>query len=139
MLYSGASSVSLHRPKLEDKELFSNLAKVRDTMMRGKMASTIVSAIQHLFLPDVWVDNAIDMKRVIVPMMVIRNHNEFNPLESDTKYSINTTLIHNELVKITGGRDKVVLTQSLHSLHKHKQLATAIYKVKYFTFQLKCI
>ena len=35
-------------------------------MFRGKLSAMVVSAVNHLFLNDVWIDNTLDMRRIMV-------------------------------------------------------------------------
>ena len=59
--------------------------------------------------------------------MVLRNHADFNPFSQHPTHGINGTAIQEELMSDVGGR--IAVTESLHSLHQHKALAVALYKV----------
>ena len=68
ILYESIGSLTLHGDNMTNVETMTAVATARDAVFRGKIAATIVSAIKHTILPDVWLNNIQDFKRLMVGM-----------------------------------------------------------------------
>lgn len=130
ILASGVAPLTAPNAKHDSEDFIKHVAEVRDHLFIGRISSLIASALKHVFVNDVWVDNTMDMKNVVVPLMVLRNHQDFSPFMDNQRYFINTTSLRQELKGLVTGQ-RVMVVEAIHSLHHHKALAVALYKVHF--------
>ncbi|GMH38389.1 hypothetical protein BSKO_06273 [Bryopsis sp. KO-2023] len=131
ILFEAATTLTLNHPQEMDSNRMETIKESRDAIFRGKIAGTLVSAIHHLILPDMWVKNVQDTRRLLVPFMLIRNHLDSNSLEAGDPHHVNISRIHEQLFGLMGSRSNAVVLHSHHSLHEHKPLAIALHKAMY--------
>ena len=65
-MYEGTTPLAIHGAKEGMEDFAKHVADVRDAMFRGKLSAMVVSAVNHLFLNDVWIENTLDMRRIMV-------------------------------------------------------------------------
>ncbi|BBN07035.1 hypothetical protein MPTK1_4g00410 [Marchantia polymorpha subsp. ruderalis] len=102
--------------------------KDTEESFRGLLSSLIVSAIEHVISPDVRFEYVDPAMRLLVPVIVMRNHNQYNPLQPGTNFSINMTNIEEEVRKMVPPGQEVVVVGGVHNLHDHEKLAIAVVK-----------
>lgn len=66
--------------------------------------------------------------QVLVPIVVLRNHVEFNPWHKGHPYSIDIDAIRKEVGKLALPNQEVTIVTDLHGLHEHKHIALALAK-----------
>jgi hypothetical protein len=64
----------------------------------------------------------------LVPIVVLRNHVEFNPWRKGHPYSIDIDAIRREVAKLALPNQEVTIVTDLHGLHEHKHIALALAK-----------
>jgi len=75
----------LRRTAALDQELGRLLDDKETTSMFAiDITAAVHSAIQQFFLPDLQLETHLHIAKVVVPIIVLRNHDLFNPLDSDT-------------------------------------------------------
>lgn len=127
ILASGVAPLTAPNAKHDSEDFVKHVSEVRDHLFIGRISSLIASALKHFFVNDVWVYNTMDMKNVVVPIMVMRNHQDFSPFIAKQGYFINGTSLQQELKGLVTGQ-RVMVVESVHSIHQHKALAVALYK-----------
>lgn len=128
ILASGVAPLTAPKAQHNSDEFVKHVSEVRDHLFIGRISSLIASALKHVFVNDVWAYNTMDMKNVVVPLMVLRNHQDFSPFIAKQGYFINGTSLQQELKGLVTGQ-RVIVVESVHSIHHHKVLAVALYKV----------
>lgn len=98
----------------------------RDAHVRGALSSVVVSAVQHLFAPDVRVETLDFAQRVLVPVIVLRDHKLFNPLVPGSAHSLDVAALEMEARKMVQAGQELVVVSGVHNLHDHEHLALAI-------------
>ena len=71
------------------------------TLFVAKLASLLVEAVRHVLLPDVGFRRMPFVKRLVVPLIVIRNHDKWDPLEPGADTSIDVEAVKEQ---VDGGR-----------------------------------
>eukprot|EP00899_Mesostigma_viride_P009408 jgi/Mesvir1/18469/Mv14320-RA.1 len=99
-------------------------------LFQGHLSSVIVQAVQHLFAPDIRIQTLDFAHRVLVPIMVLRNHHDFNPLTPGHEFSVDLAAVEKEVRKMVHPGQEVAVVAGVHSLHEHEHLATAIAKAQ---------
>eukprot|EP00210_Caulerpa_lentillifera_P000299 g292.t1 len=127
ILAQGIAPLTAPNAKHDSDEFLEHVAEVRDHMFIGRISALVASALRHHFVNDVYIYNTMDSKNVVVPLIVLRNHQEFSPFIAEQGYFINGTSLQQELKGLVTGQ-RVMLIESVHSLHDHKALAVALYK-----------
>ncbi|KAM4127056.1 hypothetical protein ACJW30_02G061900 [Castanea mollissima] len=94
----------------------------------GQLASLISTTIEHVIAPDVRFEIVDQTTRLLVPIIVLQNHNRYNILEKGHNYSINIEAIEAELKKMVHDGHEVVMVGGSHSLHRHEKLSIAVSK-----------
>lgn len=92
------------------------------------LVSTIRSAISHLFAPDVLLDEIDLSEQVLVAVMVLRDHNQFDPLQPGHEYSMDTELIKAQVERLALPDQPIHLVFGLHNLQEHERVAIAVEK-----------
>lgn len=94
----------------------------------GQLASLISTTIEHVIAPDVRFETVDLTKRLLIPIIVLQNHNRYNIMEKGHNYSINIEAIEAEVKKMVHDEQEVVIVGGSHSLHRHEKLAIAVSK-----------
>lgn len=102
----------------------------------------VVSGVRYLFASDIRYSSIEYSEKVIVPLIVLRNHQRFDPLSqvgsddtlahgaagpvNDMRIDIRT--IREEIESMLLPNQQLVLVPSVHSLHDHHHISTAVWK-----------
>lgn len=113
---------TLGQNRLYERYTVSDFAEIE-----AHIATTVISAIQHVFVPDIRFP-AVQADKVLVPIVVLRNHVEFNPWRKGHPYSIDIDAIRREVAKLALPNQEVTIVTDLHGLHEHKHIALALAK-----------
>ncbi|KAA8531212.1 hypothetical protein F0562_005874 [Nyssa sinensis] len=66
--------------------------------------------------------------RLLIPVIVLQNHNRYNIMEKGHNYSIDIQAIEEEVKKMVHHGQEVVIVGGSHALHRHEKLAIAVSK-----------
>ncbi|URE33022.1 hypothetical protein MUK42_17823 [Musa troglodytarum] len=66
--------------------------------------------------------------RLLVPIIVLQNHNRYNILQAGHNYSIDIKAIEREVKKMVHAGQEVIIIGGSHALHQHEKLAIAVSK-----------
>jgi hypothetical protein len=91
------------------------------------VAALCLSALKHVLIPDLEHLVTRDDNKVIIPLIVFRDHNAFDPWEDMTR-GIDLSQIRRQVSKMFLHGQEVQLFPALHSLHAHKHVSVALYK-----------
>ncbi|XP_071708536.1 uncharacterized protein [Rutidosis leptorrhynchoides] len=94
----------------------------------GQLAALIGITVQHVIAPDVRFETVDLATRLLVPIIVLQNHNRYNIMEKGQNYSIDIGAIESEVKKMVHKGEDVVIVGGSHSLHLHEKLAIAVSK-----------
>ncbi|KAF5819150.1 hypothetical protein HanXRQr2_Chr02g0074391 [Helianthus annuus] len=94
----------------------------------GQLAALIGITVQHVIAPDVKFETVDLATRLLVPIIVLQNHNRYNIMEKGQNYSIDIEAIEAEVKKMVHKGEDVVIVGGSHSLHLHEKLAIAVSK-----------
>jgi len=64
---------------------------------RARLGNLVISAVKYVFAPDVQFDALDFSERVLVPIIVFRNHILFDPLAPGSGFSIDLERIKSEV------------------------------------------
>ncbi|GMN55140.1 hypothetical protein TIFTF001_024265 [Ficus carica] len=119
-------------PRLQNVMAPSGLAMITDhitpDIFTGQLASLISTTVEHVIAPDARFETVDLATRLLVPIIVLQNHNRYNLMDKGHNYSINVEAIEAELKKMVHDGQEVVLVGGSHSLHRHEKLAIAVAK-----------
>lgn len=94
----------------------------------GQLGALIATTVEHVIAPDVRYETVDMTMRLLVPIIVLQNHNRYNILEKGHNYSINIEAIEAEVRKMVHQGQEVVIVGGTHALHHHEKLAIAVSK-----------
>lgn len=94
----------------------------------GQLAALIGTTVQHVIAPDVRFETVDLATRLLIPIIVLQNHNRYNIMEKGKNNSIDIEAIKTEVKKIVHKGEEVVIVGGSHSLHLHEKLAIAVSK-----------
>ncbi|CAI9267708.1 unnamed protein product [Lactuca saligna] len=94
----------------------------------GQLAALIGIIIEHLVAPDVRFETVDLAMRLLIPIIVLQNHNRYNIMEKGHNYSIDIEAIENEVRNMVHKGEEVVIVGGSHLLHLHEKLAIAVSK-----------
>ena len=132
---SGASegTVSRHSfPRLDVSTITSDFQDMplkllhRMSEFRAHLTSLAVSAVRHVFLPDLAYEKQHYAEKVLVPIVVLRNHNAFDPLHRVANFSIDIPLITSRIKELALPGQEIVVVSGVHLLHDHKPISMAV-------------
>lgn len=96
----------------------------------AQLSAVVLSAVRHVFAPDVDC-NGQYADKVVVPIVVLRNHRRFNPLVAQgtkAEFKIDVPLIREQLESLLLPGQELLLLPVLEDLHAHPFLSTAVFK-----------
>ncbi|XP_011622221.1 uncharacterized protein LOC18431279 [Amborella trichopoda] len=102
-------------------------ASTQDAFL-GQLAALISITIEHVIAPDVRFETVDLATRLLIPIIVLQNHNRYNILEGGHNYSIDMLAIEREVKKMVHSGQEVVIIGGSHALHLHEKLAIAVSK-----------
>ncbi|XP_030539845.2 uncharacterized protein LOC115747721 [Rhodamnia argentea] len=94
----------------------------------GQLASLIATTVEHVIAPDIRFETVDLTTRLLIPIIVLQNHNRFNIIEKGHNYSIDIAEIEAEVKKMVHDGQEVVIVGGSHALHRHEKLAIAVSK-----------
>nr|ATG70875.1 hypothetical protein [Juniperus microsperma] len=97
-------------------------------IVTGQLSALIYTTIEHVIAPDVRFETVDLATRILIPVIVLQNHNHYNLFEGGHNYSINMPAIETEVKKMLHTGQEVVLVGGAHSLHRHEKLSIAVSK-----------
>ncbi|PON93169.1 Transmembrane protein [Trema orientale] len=121
-------------PRLQNMMISTGLAMpvltdhITHDIFIGQLASLISTTVEHVIAPDVRFETVDLATRLLIPIIVLQNHNRYNIMDKGHNYSINIEAIEAELKKMVHDGQEVVLIGGTHSLHRHEKLAIAVSK-----------
>ncbi|KAK9288081.1 hypothetical protein L1049_016528 [Liquidambar formosana] len=94
----------------------------------GQLAALISTTVEHVIAPDVSFETVDLTTRLLIPIIVLQNHNRYNIMEKGHNYSIDIEAIEAEVKKMVHYGQEVVFVGGSHVLHRHEKLAIAVSK-----------
>lgn len=94
----------------------------------GQLASLVAETIEHVIAPDVRFETVDTTTRLLVPIIVLQNHNRYNIMEKGHNYSLDIGAIEAEVKKMVPHGQEVVIIGGSHALHQHEKLTIAVSK-----------
>ncbi|KAL3626614.1 hypothetical protein CASFOL_030163 [Castilleja foliolosa] len=94
----------------------------------GKLAAVVATTVEHVIAPDVRYETVDLTTRLLVPIIVLQNHNRYNIMAKGHNYSIDVDAIEAEVKKMVHEGQEVVIVGGSHALHRHEKLAIAVSK-----------
>lgn len=94
----------------------------------GQLASLVSTTVEHVIAPDVRFETVDLTSRLLIPIIVLQNHNRYNIMEKGHNYSINIEEIEAEVKSMLHDGQELVIIGGAHSLHRHEKLAIAVSK-----------
>ncbi|KAL9410143.1 hypothetical protein AB3S75_043992 [Citrus x aurantiifolia] len=94
----------------------------------GQLSSLISTTVEHVIAPDVRFETVDMTTRLLIPIIILQNHNRYNIMEKGHNYSIDIEAIEREVKKLVHDGQEVVIIGGLHPLHRHEKLAIAVSK-----------
>eukprot|EP00003_Mantamonas_plastica_P025575 TRINITY_DN5042_c0_g1_i3.p1 TRINITY_DN5042_c0_g1~~TRINITY_DN5042_c0_g1_i3.p1 ORF type:complete len:832 (+),score=235.54 TRINITY_DN5042_c0_g1_i3:3-2498(+) len=101
------------------------------TLIQSQLASVVVQSVQYLFAPDTRYDAMLFAEKVLVPVIVFRNHRVFNPFRSTSQeFHIDLKKLQEQVNRLALPGQEIQLVTGIHSLHDHEHIAFALSKAK---------
>ncbi|KAL2338942.1 hypothetical protein Fmac_013388 [Flemingia macrophylla] len=94
----------------------------------GQLASLVSTTVEHVIAPDVRFETVDLTSRLLIPIIVLQNHNRYNIMEKGHNYSINIEEIEAKVKSMLHDGQELVIIGGSHSLHRHEKLAIAVSK-----------
>ncbi|XWS14216.1 hypothetical protein CRYUN_Cryun36dG0103900 [Craigia yunnanensis] len=94
----------------------------------GHLAALVATTVEHVIAPDVRFETVDLTTRLLIPIIVLQNHNRYNIMEKGHNYSIDIEGIEAEVKKLVHDDQEVVIIGGSHALHHHEKLAIAVSK-----------
>lgn len=94
----------------------------------AQLAGLIATTIEHVIAPDVRFETIDPTSRLLIAIIVLHNHNEYNLFQSGRPYSIDVEAITKEVKRMLQPGQEIVVVGGTHSLHEHEKLAVAVTK-----------
>lgn len=104
-----------------------SVSSTQDLLM-GQLGALISTTIEHVIAPDVRFENVDLATRLLIPIIVLQNHNRYNLLEGGHNYSIDIQEIERQVKKMAHAGQEVVIIGGSHMLHRHEKLSIVLFK-----------
>lgn len=98
----------------------------RALRFQADLAQVILSAVRFVFAPDIQFDELDFSEKVLVPILVFRNHRMYDPLEPGSDFSIDVDAIRSQLERLAMPGQKIEVVTGLQSIHEHERIAMAL-------------
>ncbi|XP_074319977.1 uncharacterized protein LOC141656822 [Silene latifolia] len=92
----------------------------------GQLGSLISTTVEHVIAPDVRFETVDMTRRLLIPIVVLQNHNRYSIMNQGHNYSIDVEAIKAEVKKMVHQNQDVVIVGGVHALHQHEKLAIAV-------------
>ena len=115
-------------PRLRNAVRLSTTASYRSSndIFLGPLASLVSTTVEF---SDVRLETVDLTSRLLVPIIVLQNHNRYSIVQKGHNYSINIDEIKAEVEKkLFHDEQEVVIIGGTHSLHHHEKLPIAVSK-----------
>jgi hypothetical protein len=124
--------------------VFESIRSNFDAHVYGELGKTIFDGVRSLHAPDIAFETMNYAKRVLVPIIALRDHAAFDPLDPELHYehadfknkdvvdetaneaSVDLQAIEREVRKFLLPGQELVLVSGTHELHLHHHIASAI-------------
>lgn len=113
---------------LYPKGSFAESARSTHDVFIGELAALISTTIEHVIAPDVKFETVDLMTRLLIPIIVLRNHDRYNIMAKGHNHSIDMQAIEAEVKKMVHAGQEVVMIGGSYALHRHEKLAIAVSK-----------
>ena len=131
-----AASLPMLRPQLHGgaegrkrREASPSVAAAYDlhhTHFIAQLATLLLSAVRSLIAPDVATCELDDFETLIVPIIVLADHDRFDPLQPGHAHSLDLQRLQHQLTQLLLPKQQLVLLPSSHQLHAHPQISIAV-------------
>eukprot|EP01097_Dermamoeba_algensis_P006069 TRINITY_DN3827_c0_g1_i1.p1 TRINITY_DN3827_c0_g1~~TRINITY_DN3827_c0_g1_i1.p1 ORF type:complete len:731 (-),score=161.65 TRINITY_DN3827_c0_g1_i1:157-2310(-) len=102
--------------------------------LQAHVCSLVMKTVIMVFAPDIAYENLRAADKILVPVIVFRDHHEFNPWEPGHPYSIDMPTIEREVKKILYPNSDIHFVTGLHQLSDHRHISLAVQKsIRYDT------
>ncbi|PKU59342.1 uncharacterized protein LOC110102055 isoform X1 [Dendrobium catenatum] len=104
-----------------------NVGYTNDLLM-GHLGALVSTTIEHVIAPDIRYETVDLTTRLLIPIIILQNHNRYNILQPGHNYSIDIQAIEQEVKKMVHTGQEVILFSGSYALHRHEKLAIAVSK-----------
>ncbi|XP_052189645.1 uncharacterized protein LOC127799555 [Diospyros lotus] len=94
----------------------------------GEVAALVATTVEHVIAPDVRFEIVDTTTRLLIPIIVLQNHNRYSIMNKGHNYSIDIEAIEAEIKKMVHQGQDVVMIGGSNALHRHEKLAIALSK-----------
>ncbi|TYH50651.1 hypothetical protein ES332_D10G220800v1 [Gossypium tomentosum] len=94
----------------------------------GHLSALVATTVEHVIAPDVRFETVDLTTRLLIPIIILQNHNRYNIMVKGHNYSIDIEAIEAEVKKLVHDDQEVVIIGGSHALHHHEKLAIAVSK-----------
>ncbi|KAL4560178.1 hypothetical protein LXL04_032327 [Taraxacum kok-saghyz] len=94
----------------------------------GQLAAFIGIIVEYIVAPDVRFETVDLAMRLLIPIIVLQNHNRYNIMEKGHNFSIDIESIEEQVKNMVHKGEEVVIVGGSHSLHVHEKLSIAVSK-----------
>ena len=131
-----------------EEGVFESIRRNFDAHVYGELGKTIFDGVRSLHAPDIAFETMNFAKRVLVPIIALRDHAAFDPLDPELHYehadfknkdvvdetaneaSVDLQAIEREVRKFLLPGQELVLVSGTHELHLHHHIASAIARAR---------
>ncbi|KAK8938511.1 hypothetical protein KSP39_PZI011277 [Platanthera zijinensis] len=108
----------------------SNAVSVGSTndLLMGHLGALVSTTIEHVIAPDIRFETVSLTTRLLIPVIILQNHNRYSLLQAGHNYSIDIQGIEQEVKKMVHAGQEVILFSGSYALHRHENLAIAVSK-----------
>ncbi|CAO2835101.1 unnamed protein product [Amaranthus hypochondriacus] len=124
----GSRTLPRIRNVLFPKGLNAGADHLNQDVFVGQLGSLISTTVEHVIAPDVRFETVDMTRRLLIPIIVLQNHNRYNIMEKGHNYSIDVETIKVEVKNMVHQDQEVVIVGGVHMLHQHEKLAVAVSK-----------
>ncbi|CAA7388263.1 unnamed protein product [Spirodela intermedia] len=107
--------------------LVPKISSTYDTFM-GQLGALISTTIEYVIAPDVRFEIVDLTTRLLIPIIVLQNHNRYNIFQAGHNTSIDIKEIEREVKKMVHAEQEIVFVGGSQALHHHEKLAIAVRK-----------
>lgn len=94
----------------------------------GQLGALISTTVEHVLAPDVRFETVDMTRRLLIPIIVLQNHNRYNIMVQGHNYSIDVEAIKAEVKRMVHRDQEVVIVGGTYPLHQHEKLSVAVSK-----------
>ncbi|WOL15982.1 hypothetical protein Cni_G24764 [Canna indica] len=99
-----------------------------EAVFMGQLSALVSTTIEHVIAPDIRFETVDLTTRLLIPIIVLQNHNRYNILQAGHNRSIDIQAIEREVKKMVHTGQEVIIIGGSHALHQHEKLAIAVSK-----------